>query len=307
MVVFEGYRPEDKKRMAPRISLLLPTRERPHLVRRFFQSVAEKTARLNDVEVILYIDEDDTASRDLDDDHFAVDRIIGPRTTMGAYLNACLARSRGDVIVLVNDDMMIRTESWDRLLLDFHRSVEDGIYLAYANDLFRRLKVCTFPILSRKTCEALADPFPRSYKGAFIDYHLFDIFKRLNKMGHCRTHYFKDLIFQHLHHRTGKTPLDATYRHRGRFEDDATFLTLTVARQLEARRLWASLKGLPVPNVQENAPKDDLETSALRALLRCFRMFFLDMHLPFVWRSYLFVWFYGRCLASQGRLPFMGV
>ncbi len=285
----------------PKISLLLPTRGRPHLVRRFFESIADRTACLDSIEVILRLDEDDQESHGLSDPRFRVQEIIGPRTTMGAYLNACLEGAIGEVIVLVNDDMMIRTDNWDGFLLDFHQSVKDGIYLAYANDLFRRLKVCTFPILSRRTCEVLADPFPPSYKGAFIDYHLFDVFKRLQKAGFDRLFYFKDLIFEHLHHRTGKTPVDATYTDRRRFEDDATFFALKGIRQLEAQRLYAGLNGEPLPT-RMHAAAENLKQSLLEAFLGSFRTFFLDGDLPLLWRSYLFVWFYGRCLASQGYL-----
>ena len=68
-----------------RISILLPTRERPHLVRRLFDSLAMRTDSLNDLEVILYLDDDDETSHDISEERFSVIKIIGPRASMGAY------------------------------------------------------------------------------------------------------------------------------------------------------------------------------------------------------------------------------
>jgi hypothetical protein len=41
------------------ISLLVPTRGRPQLLQRLFDSLAETTSRLERIEIVLYIDDDD--------------------------------------------------------------------------------------------------------------------------------------------------------------------------------------------------------------------------------------------------------
>ena len=158
------------------ISLILPTRGRPALVNRLFASIAETTLHLDQVEVVLYVDEDDTGSHDLDSTDFCVVRIVGPALTMGGYNSACLEKARGDVLILANDDMVIRTPGWDDRIRAMNAEFDDQIYLGYANDLFKKSRFCTFPILSRRTCEILADPYPTAYRRAFIDVHLFDIF-----------------------------------------------------------------------------------------------------------------------------------
>lgn len=35
-----------------------------------------------------------------------------------------------------------------------------------------------------------------------------------------------DVVFEHLHYRTGKAACDETYKRRGRFEDDPTFIAM---------------------------------------------------------------------------------
>ena len=69
--------------MATFISLLLPTRGRPDWARRFMRSVLTQTNQRLDVEVVLRIDEDDIGSHNLDCSGLAVNKIIGPRNTMG--------------------------------------------------------------------------------------------------------------------------------------------------------------------------------------------------------------------------------
>ncbi|MCH7651437.1 MAG: hypothetical protein IIA63_09820, partial [Nitrospinae bacterium] len=54
-------------------------------------------------------------------------------------------------------------------------------------------------------------PFRVSFFGGFIDYHLMDIFKRLQVLGEDRVVYLKDTVIEHLHYRYGKSEVDATY------------------------------------------------------------------------------------------------
>lgn len=297
------------------ISLLLPTRGRPALVERLFASISSMSAWLDQIEVILYLDVDDADSHHLDSRDFRVQRIIGPAISMGGYNSACLAQAQGDVIVLANDDMVIRTAEWDHRIRSMHAEFPDQIYLGYANDLFKKSKFCTFPILSRRTCDLLIDPFPEAYHRAFIDVHLFDIFKRLQHAGCDRIRYCDDLIFEHLHYRSGKAPNDATYGYTRskRFADDPIFIELVTLRSEAARRLLCALQNqaeslasaaLPA----SAAPSKQLMPSGLGAALPVFaRVFLMDAELPLRWRFFLWYWFIGRYLAAQGLLrPWTG-
>lgn len=288
-----------------KISLLLPTRGRPALVQRLFRSIAEQTADLVNIEIILYVDEDDTESHNLAFDNLNITKIIGSRLSMGAYNSACLSRSIGDIIILVNDDMVIRTTGWDKIIRDFDVDVKDQIYLAYGNDMFKKGKLCTFPILSRKTCEILLKPYPEEYRGAFIDCHIFDIFKRLEHAGYHRIFYIDSIVFEHLHYRTGKAEYDTTYSERGRFDDDAVFISLRNLRQESALRLLASIRGEPLTALHSiNAQKTN-SINSVSTIMKFFMIFLMDRGLPFRWRTYLFIWFCGRNLVSKGYLPWL--
>jgi hypothetical protein len=293
--------------MKPQISLLLPTRGRHVLVERFFASVAETASQPDQIEVILYIDEDDVDSHYLDSAVLKVIRIIGPKASMGTYNSLCYDAAQGNIIILVNDDMIIRTPGWDKKVIEFDASISDKIYLAYGNDLFKKQGLCTFPILSRDTCKLLVEPYPKEYQGAFIDFHLFDIFKRLQHAGINRTHYLDDVVFEHLHYRTGKAPFDETYAKRGRFADDSTFLALINSRQKSVDRLLRVLRGDEslVLYSSESGPIEKLPETLFKAIAAFTKVLLFDRGLPLRWRSYLWVWFIGRYMADRGMLwPF---
>lgn len=284
-----------------KISLLLPTRGRPELAKRFLQSVAEQSAFPQDVETIIYADEDDVESHAIDYPGLDIKRLVGPRRTMGYYNSACLEASTGEIIVLVNDDMVIRTRGWDERLRKLDDSVSDGIYLAYGNDLFKKGDLCTFPILSRKACEVLQQPYHHAYRGAFIDYHLMDIFKRLEHAGHRRIFYLEDVVFEHLHYRTGKAEMDATYKARGRFDDDMLFIGLAEVRKASLVLLLDAIKGEGRAQGKALPVFEEMKKpgNPLLAAIQFGRIFLRDADLPLRWRLFMWWWFCARNIASR--------
>lgn len=272
------------------ISILVPTRRRPTIFYRMLDSLFSLADSPNDLEVITYIDDDDTDTLALDTSLWNVVKIVGPREAMGKLNAACYARSRGSIIMLGNDDMVVRTRGWDTRVRDEVGRFPDKVYLLYPNDMYKGDKICTFPILSRVTCDSVGDPFPADYRGAFIDVHVMDIFKRLYGFGHQRIVYLDDVIFEHMHYRVGKSEYDATYRERDRFGDDQAFLVLNNARGWAARRLKAIIDGT------ESTPQERLISS------RPIGGWFLQLtwsilyggSSPFSWRTRLFFWMWFR-------------
>jgi glycosyltransferase involved in cell wall biosynthesis len=287
----------------PKISLLLPTRGRPHLIRRLFDSLALCTDKLEDIEIILYLDEDDETGREISEARFSLIKIVGPRLSMGAYNTICLGRASGDLIMLMNDDVIVRTSAWDRRVAELGRTIPDGIFLAYPNDLHIGKRMCTFPILTRKACEVLLRPYPEEYKTYFIDWHVFDTFKRFRTLGHARIFYLEDVVFEHCHYMAGKAEFDATYKAKDYYQDDWTFLNLRPLRQQMAERLAASIAGRPIPDLQFlPAPAlrpDKTSTVLLRYISECLG----DSVLPMEERMRLFIWLTGRYLRHRKYLP----
>ena len=284
------------------ISLLLPTRGRKEHLERLFDSLLEKTFDLSRIEIILCIDEDDFESQSLTfPPVFHIRKLIGPRSTMGTYNTKCYLASTGNIVILFNDDIVVRTPNWDRIIESFDENHQDKIYLAYVNDLFKKEKVGSFPILSRRACEILTDPFPAAYKGEHIDYHLFDIFKRLETAGYPRIHYFEDVVFEHMHFSQGKSQVDQTYLDRKMYADDQVFIAYSSFRRRSAERLKEAIEGESLSMPLEKPTVVNV-ADGRKYLKDLYDAFLKDGSLPFRWRSKLFLWFLWRFLAKNGKL-----
>lgn len=276
--------------MIKRISLLLPTRERPKRLLSFIASLEKNTALIDNIELVIYIDNDDLMTQQLDLQQPYIKKIIGPRGTMGFYNTTCYRQSSGDIIMLVNDDVLIRTQDWDQILRRKLEQYPDEIYLAYPDDLFFSDHCSTFPILSRKTCELISDPYPELYPKDVIDLHIMDIFWRLAYQGQNRMTYCKDIVFEHLHYLANKSDFDTTYSHRDSGKGYAVFVCLIKQRQLVAKKLLQAIQD--GTSEIEIKPSTEYEVFSLRNWpwvgIRYFCGFFFDFGLSFKKRAELF-------------------
>lgn len=220
------------------ISILLPTRGRPFLVQRLLKSITHTTSDLVNIEVILYIDEDDVVSHEITHPSITLVKIImPPGNSMGNITRECYKASSGRYIMLMNDDVVFHTQNWDIAVISAFRNFHDDIALVYGNDLDQSEHVPTFPILSRKVCELMGGITPIGYQNLHLESHIFDIFKQLKKLGFNRVVYLNDIIFEHLHYIVGKSEYDRTYIKKNPFADHQLFIDLDGDRSYIARRL----------------------------------------------------------------------
>jgi glycosyltransferase involved in cell wall biosynthesis len=90
-----------------KISVLVPSRERPALLARSLSSLGE-----GNIEVLVRVDEDDPS---LDEYEEFPNLIVGPRHGYGwlhDYYNELAARASGDWLMLWNDDCIMETPGW---------------------------------------------------------------------------------------------------------------------------------------------------------------------------------------------------
>jgi hypothetical protein len=116
---------------------------------------------------------------------------------MGALNQAGYQAARGDFLMLLNDDVVARTPRWDAKVVVRLRRFPDGIVLVHVNDTLMGHNLCTFPILSRTFCELAGGICPAAYVRYRIDDHIEDVFNLLDRLGHKRTIYLPDVIFEH--------------------------------------------------------------------------------------------------------------
>jgi hypothetical protein len=224
--------------MGPLFSFLTPTRARPERFTCFVESLGKTATIARSYEVVAAIDDDDSSYDQLLQHSLpSVVWVKGPRSSMGALNTRCLHRAQGQVIILANDDLVMRTIGWDHILHEAIQEISDEIYLIHVRDEMKNERFPCFPILSRACCTALQDPFPSLYPGDGIDLHLHDIFLQLRELGFPRIRYLPHITMEHQHPATGRAHTDSIYQTRSHRAGNQVFYALWRERETAARRL----------------------------------------------------------------------
>jgi hypothetical protein len=220
------------------ISLLLPTRARPALVNRLFESVARTALRPDELEVVVFLDRDDETHREIVWPDFKLTKVVDrPGQTMGSMTRTCFRASHGRYVMLLNDDVVFRTGGWDARVAAAFEQFGDEVALVYGNDLDQGESRPTLPLVSRVASDLIGGICPRGYYNLHIESHLFDIFRQLARLGAHRIVYLRDVVFEHMHYSLGKGAHDATSVKRHKRDDDALFIALDDERRHLAARL----------------------------------------------------------------------
>jgi|GEM_PF-761737 len=183
----------------PLISIIIPTRGRPAMMRAALDSLKDTTRNIESIEVILVIDSDDKEMSGFTYRGLPFQKVIvSPGLNMGELNMAGYEVSRGDYIFLLNDDVIAQTKGWDTKVLATLKSFPDDIVMVHVNDMLFRETLCTFPFVSRRFCEMMGGICPTEYKRYRIDDHIHNIFNLLAMIGHRRIVYMPEVIFEHL-------------------------------------------------------------------------------------------------------------
>lgn len=196
-----------------KFSFLLPTRGRPELVKRFFQSILDTAHCIEEIEVILCLDDDDLESQIISNEKLPIRKVVLPRgSNMGSLNRACFETSSGRYVMLINDDVIIRTKDWDKIIATVFSNYQDDIAVIHVNDLLFRDNLCTFPILSRKACLEIGI-CPEEYRKYRIDDHIYDTYQMLAYLGHRRIVYLDEVVFEHDNQiRNQQTPASQAFK-----------------------------------------------------------------------------------------------
>lgn len=190
------------------ISVLVPTRNRPDSVKRLLNS-ALNTASFTP-EFIFYVDEDDTSSIDVINDHDAVTQIIvGPRVVLSEMWNRCAELAQFDVMMHCGDDIVFRSDHWDELVLNEFDKVPDKILLVYGNDGFQGEKLGTHSFIHRNWVETVGYFVPPYFSSDYNDTWLNEVAVALG-----RRVYVPEIFTEHMHPAAGKGVLDVTHQER---------------------------------------------------------------------------------------------
>jgi hypothetical protein len=200
-----------------KIAILTPSRQRADQYERFESSVFDLQSGDNEVKFFVYLDNDDPEFDSYSRNSRRDDR---RRTSCGEPISVSMswnviaekAKNWGaDILIMGNDDLIYRTENWDRILCEKIKDIPvDGIWCAWMDDLINGEKHCAFPIIPIKVYDILGYFTPGCFNFGYNDTWLFDIFNRIE-----RTFYIKEIVAEHMHVAINKQAADATW-HRNR-------------------------------------------------------------------------------------------
>ena len=160
-------KPKGEQKM--KFSIIFPTRERTQLVTNLLRSIRQTTANIQEIEVLIAVDTDDTRSfdciRHLCCPFVKVYQVPRSLNFSRDYYSFLARQSSGQWIITANDDCVFETPNWDVLAYDVLKDkpgviygwIQDGIegYRAQGHGNY-----CCFPLQGRAGYEALGYIFP---------------------------------------------------------------------------------------------------------------------------------------------------
>lgn len=223
------------------ISILCPTRGRPHGVQRLFDS-ALATAK-EPFEFVFYTDDDDPNAIPDEIARFpSVQVLSGPRLVLSDYWNACARAANGDILGMLGDDVEFQSRHWDVLLEAEFAKYQDRILFAFGWDGFRNETHGSHGFVSRQWVDALGYFTTPDFSHDYADTWMNDVARAVG-----RWRYVEGLVTRHFHPDDPSlgVVVDATYvegRERGARDNPSAMyesVEMRARRELDAEKLRA--------------------------------------------------------------------
>lgn len=185
-----------------RILTLCPSRGRPDKLARMYASFK---ATSTESDIIIRLDDDDP---DLDTyKHLGIfETMIGPRMTITQILNDLFSMySDYDFYHITNDDVIYRTDAWDKRFIEILRRKNGGI--AFGNDYLCYGALCVHPCISGNIVRILGWVQLPGLTHLYGDTAWMWIGHNLNKLFYCA-----DVVIEHMHWNNRKAEIDESYK-----------------------------------------------------------------------------------------------
>lgn len=191
-----------------KISLLTPTRNRPHAMFRLWESAKQTADDPKRLEIVFYMDNDDAFSlRKFEEmDCPQVKGILGERIVLSEMWNECYKEATGDICMHCGDDIVFRTQGWDTRVLNHFSDHPDGILFVHGMDGIQDAKLGTHGFLHRNWIDTLGYFVPPYFSCDYNDTWLTEVADMLG-----RRIYDPEIYTEHMHWAVGKQPRDSTY------------------------------------------------------------------------------------------------
>ena len=171
-------------------SLFLNTRGRVSLLSNLLDSIVNTTYDINQLELLITIDNDDTESIEFLQSFNKIPNIkliIEPRpSNLHTNINNMAAQSIGDFLFVLNDDVVFLTKYWDKIIKDFYQDRKNDIYylatIDTSIDKTKNVRYPSFPILTRKAYNTLGYFMSEKFVSHGGDVHLWRIFNSVDRI-----------------------------------------------------------------------------------------------------------------------------
>lgn len=187
-----------------KIIIIVPSRGRPHLMKRLIESWKRTT--LGHSDILMVLDEDDHGKYDIWEPGVELAVNFGHQGTLVEKLNDYCMNwgSEGYIAVsFMGDDCVFMTPGWELPILEWLET-NDGI--CYCNDLLQGETLPNNVFIHVDIVSALGFMAPPELKHYYIDNYWKDLGLRLNKLK-----YFNEIVIEHRHWSNNKEVRDATY------------------------------------------------------------------------------------------------
>lgn len=190
------------------ISIICPTRNRPHNIKRLIQSVKDTVFNIKNIEFFFYLDDDarNTSIPLITDNDIKINCFVGPRIMLSETSNILSRAVKDGILFLIGDDLIFETKDWDIEIQNEFSKSKSKILLIYGQDGIQNEKLATHFFIHKKWVEVLGYVVPPIFWGDWADNWITKTAEELN----CKV-YREDLKFTHLHPTIGKASFDLVY------------------------------------------------------------------------------------------------
>lgn len=188
-----------------KISLLLPSRNRPEDFERMWTSAVKTATDPKNIEFVVYRDEDDKSQYNYPANSI---ELIGDRCVLSEMWNRCQQVAEGEIYMHCGDDIIFQTVGWDTLVRNAFESSKDRIIFVHGNDGFFADKFGTHGFIHKNWVDTVGYFVPPYFSSDFNDTWLNDVANMIGRR------VYLPFTTEHMHWTFGKHEFDITHQER---------------------------------------------------------------------------------------------
>jgi len=116
------------------ISIITPTRGRPELAKRMYESALSTAKQPENLQILFYLNHDDEKLEHYKSLISEKNYYIGPDQSTCYSWNLMCEKTTNDIVMLVGDDVQILTNNWDQLIVEEFQKYNDKILMVVPKD-----------------------------------------------------------------------------------------------------------------------------------------------------------------------------